>query len=330
MRYDPAILRQQIFAALPPGLVVSEHTEKEHFYRVHSLVNGIVTVAESDPLYPSVTGELQILKDEGLINFKMNRSLEYIFANFKSFTDENIMDQLAKAEQMPADIFVDAGDVGTRIHDIRELIFSAWIETGSRPADFFSFIPAHDPDVRVQSAIAALDKFCTERCYIPVVTELKVYSHEIKKAGTLDDIGLMRAVVRPGDPLCTHSELNLEGKQESIILQDPNSNFDRCPKCDAKWRWELTLLDLKSSNRFKDSYFFQVAMYFKFFRTLTGIKPDRSLILKISKEDRTYKLEDLKRPIKIAQYIKSIVKVNEGMAFIKTLRKDNQKKVIQL
>lgn len=319
MRYNPTILRQIISTALPPGLVVAEHTEHEHFYRVHQNLGGQVVVTENDPLYPSVTGDLQMLKDEGLINFKMARALEYVFAHFKEFNDDNIMEHLGLAEKMPGDIFVDAGDVGTRIHDVREHIFTEWINTGVRPEKFEAFIPEHDTDLRVQSAIAALSKFCDDYKYLPIATELKVYSHKFKKAGTLDDLGLMRTEVRKGDANCVHD-----------VLEDPNRNFDRCVKCGAKWKWEFVMLDLKTSNRFKDSYFFQVSMYFSFLRALTGLKPDSCHILKLSKEDRTYKLEDLKKPVKIAQYVRHIVKVNEGLDLIKSLRKDNQRNVISI
>ena len=320
MRYNLAELRLKIRTALPEGLVVPQHTEKEHFYGVGANHGGVVTTGTGDPVYPSVTGKLQHLKDEGLANFKMNRALEYIFANFAKFTDANIMEHIAAAERMPADIFEDAGDIGTYIHDAREKIFSQWIETGVRPADFQSFIGQDRQDIRAISAIAALERFCDEWSYIPVVTELYVYSHTLKTAGALDDIGLIREQVREGDtPCATHD-----------IFQDPEKNIDRCLTCGAKWKWLLVLMDLKSSNRFKDSYFFQVSMYYEMFRKLTGIKIDRAFILKVSKEDRTYKIEDLKRPAKLAQYAKHIIKTNDGLAFIKTLRKDNQRNVVKV
>jgi len=320
MRHDLSALRLKIRTALPVGLVVPEHTEKEHFYRIHQNLGGVVYVTTGDPAYPSVTGKLQHLKDEGLANFKMNRALEYIFANFAKFTEANIMEHIAAAERMPADIFEDAGDIGTYIHDLREEIFSQWIETGTRPPDFESFIHADRDDIRAHSALAALSKFCDEWNYIPVMTELYVYSHGLKTAGALDDLGLIRQVVREGDTPCA----------EHDVFQDPNHNIDRCLKCGAKWKWLLVLMDLKSSNRFKDSYFFQVSMYYEMFRKLTNIKLDMAFILKVSKDDRTYKIEDLKRPAKLAQYAKHIIKTNDGLAFIKELRKDNQRNVVRL
>jgi hypothetical protein len=330
MRYDQAALRSTILSALPPGLVVSEHTEREHFYRINITHKGLATDPSADPLYPSVTGKLQILKDEGLTNFKMNRALEYIFANYPKFTDANIMEHIAAAERMPADIFEDAGDVGTRIHDIREAIFKKWIETGIRPVDFSSFIPEGDPDIRVGSAVAALQKFCEEKRYIPIATELKVYSHKYKVAGTLDDLGLMAEQIREGTKECDHKSDGLYGTRETVIIPHETKNTDACMRCGAKWKWLFVLMDVKTSNRFKDSYFIQVAMYFDMLRKLTGLKPERCFILKLSKEDRTYKVEDLKEPVKIARHIKDIIRINEGLEFIKLLRKDNQRKVLTI
>ncbi len=311
MRYDPAVLRQQIVAALPPGLVVSEHTENAHFYRVNNEEIG-------NPLYPSVTAKLQMLKDDGLTNWKMGRALDYIFANFKNFTDENIMEHIAAAEKAPADLFHQAGDVGTTIHDHRETIFKKWIADGVRPVDFPSFYTDPMQDVRVISALAALETFCIEHHYIPVITEMKVYSQKWKVAGTLDDLGLMRKVVRAPNKECDH---------DGDPIRVPNRNFDRCPRCDGKWKWQFVLMDLKTSNRFKDSYFFQVAMYYDMFRVLTGLTPDRCLILKVSKEDRSYKIEDLEMPKAIARMAKHVFMTNDGLDLIKSIRKDNQRNV---
>ena len=93
---------------------------------------------------------------------------------------------------------------------------------------------------------------------------------------------------------------------------------------------KFVLMDLKSSNQFKDHYFFQVALYYSMFKKLTGLRPSKCYILKVSKTDGTYKLEDLKQPAKLAQYAKYVVRVTDGINFIKSIRKDNQKKVIKI
>ena len=63
------------------------------------------------------------------------------------------------------------------------------------------------------------------------------------------------------------------------------------------------------------------------FVQLTGLRPQRCFILKVSKEDGTYKIEDLKKPARIAQYALALLKTDEGVEFIKGLRKDNQRSV---
>lgn len=313
MRHDPQALRERIAAALPVGLVVPEHDERGHWYRVFDDPNPLKGVR-----YPSVTGKLQMLKDEGLANWKMNMALQYVFAHHTKFTEANIMEHIDRAERVSVDIFHDAGDVGTLIHNIREAIFREWMRAGVRPQSFESFITQDIKDIRAVSAIAALEKFVDDYSYIPVACELMVYSHKWQVAGMLDDLGLMRLPIRKGDPACDHAN------------PFRHNNTERCIKCDGKWKWVLALVDLKTSNRFKPHYLFQVAMYWKMFHNLTGLRPEHAFILKVSKEDRTYQLQELKKPAKLAQYANHLIKVNEGLEFIKSIQKDNQRKVITI
>jgi len=315
MQWRIKSIQKKISEKLPEGLVTPEHNEEGHWYRVH----------EGDlPLYPSVTGKLQILKDEGIMNFKMNRALDYVFEKWGQFTNENIMEHLDFARRVSVDIFMDAGDIGTQIHDYREEFFRDWINTGRRPADILSYIPKEKEDVRAVSALRALDKFCTDYNYIPVATELLVYSHKMRTGGMLDDIGLMRRVKNEGDKGCVHE-----------IMQHPNTsgrkpNLYQCIRCDYRYKLVFVLMDIKTSNQFKDHYFFQVALYYEMFYRLTGLKPDECFILKLSKKDGTYKIEDLKKPGLLASYAHSMIRTNEGLEKIKELRKDNQKNVEKL
>lgn len=323
-------IRNRVKEVLWDGVVIPRHNENGHFYEIRDTeeLRGF-KVEEEDgssfiagPVYPSVTGKLQRLKDEGLVNYKMNRAIEYVFNHYKDFTDANVMEHLDLAKRVSQDILRDAGDIGTRIHDMREKIFREWINTGIRPTRFESFIPPEEEDVRTISAMRALEKFCIEKDYIPVELELRVYSHELKTAGSLDDIGLMRDVLKEGDKDCPHAVEH--------IMKSVRSGNHTCLNCGYKYRYMFVLMDLKSSNQFKDHYFFQVALYWKFFTNLTGLKPEMCFILKVSKEDGTYKIEDLKRPAKLAQYATALIKTDEGVEFIKTLRKDNQKVVAPL
>lgn len=292
--WDPVLIKETIKRILPEGRVIPRHNDFGHFYEV---VDGAFT---TPPIYPSVTGKLQVLKDEGLMNYKMNRALDYIFANFKEFDDANIMEHLDKASKVSVGILEDAGSIGSVVHDTRELIFSDWIRTGVEPTDYLSYIkklpdlPPGFEDVRAISAIRALKKFVDERKYMPIACELLLYNHKLKVAGTLDDLGMMECETFPGSGI---------------------------------YKYEFVLVDLKTSNQFKDHYFFQVALYWWMFSMLTGIKPARCFIVKLSKENGEYKIEELKKPAKLAMYARAMLKTNEGVDFIKSLRKDNQKVV---
>ncbi len=317
MRWSAHDIRNKIALAIPEGSVIAEHTKDGHFYRIMTPDAKGVT----DNVYPSVTGKLQIIKDESLINYKKNQVIQYVFKNYAKFTDANIMEHLALAERVPEDILADAGDIGTEIHDCREEIFKHWIATGVRPEDFTAFIKPEQIDIRMRSAIRALQKFCVEHAYVPVATELFVYSHKLRVAGTLDDLGLMRRVVDKGDPACKHETM--------MVARKVGVDRSVCVKCDYKERFDFVLMDLKTSNAFKDHYFFQVALYYWMLCELIGIRPDRCFILKVSKEDGTYKIEDLKRPAMLASYSRSMIRTHNGIMYIRGIRRDNQKIVAE-
>lgn len=325
--------KDELIAAIaetfPEGRVVPRHNEKGHFYEVN---DGLFV---TPPIYPSVTGKLQILKDEGLINYKMNRAIESLKNWSFGLTAVPDMEMITTACELASrasqDILEDAGDIGTRVHNARERIFEEWKKTGVRPVDFLSFVSAEEYDIRVVSCLRALDLFCKDTGYEPVAIELLVYNHQFKTAGTLDDLGLMTKVMRPGNPECNHEQASLFGGTSPTQMMD-DKGIIRCLNCDYKAKKKFVLMDLKTSNQFKDHYFFQVAVYWWMFTRLMGkrFRPEECFILKLSKEDGLYKIEDLKKPAKLAEYARAMMKTNEGMEFIKSLRKDNQKVVLKL
>lgn len=338
--WKPEDIRAAITMALPEGMVIARHTDKAHFYEVRDKKDVGQPVFKEDgfspnilgPVYESVTKKLHVLKDESLQGYKLNKAMDYIFANFGTLSQDNLMEHLDKAKHITDGVLADAGDIGTVVHNTRQDIFDQWIRTGVRPENFLSFIPKDRPDIRIISCIRALEKFVLENDYIPVRCELLVYSHELKVAGTLDDLGLMRKVIRESTKICDHTNENLlTGEKTTCIVESANGKHS-CMACGYQYRYEFVLMDLKTSNQFKDHYFFQVCLYWKKFWKLvgTGWKPERCFILKVSKEDGSYKMEDLKRPAVLARYANAMIKTNEGIDYIKSLRKDNQRKVIEL
>lgn len=310
MKLTAKQIQDRIGEVLPEGRVVPRHNDKGHFYEI---LDGVL-VDGAPPIYPSVTGKIAIIKDEGIINFKMNQAIQYVFRTYKYFNNENIMEHLDKAARASMDIFEEAGDIGTEVHDTRHLYFKDWIKTGERPISFEPYLRPEVVDMRIKSSLRALNKFLDDYWYEPIACELFVYSHKLKTCGTLDDLGFI------------YEFENKENHEVSHEMIQQENGF-ACLNCDFKAKKHLALIDLKTSNQFKDHYFFQVALYWDMFKNLTKIRPEKCLIIKLSKEDGTYKVEDLKRPSDLASFAKSMVRTKTGLEYIRKLRKDNQKVV---
>jgi len=306
---SPSEYRKIILEKLPQESVLADHDDTGHFYKVPALAKR----------FPSVTGKLQILKDQSLINYKMNRALDHVFEHWKEFSESTVMEFLDQARNASGLILEDAGDIGTLIHACRERYFSDWIASGVRPADVLEYLPKEEEDIRAVSGLRALEKFCDEWGYIPIATELLVYSEEFALGGTLDDIGLVFTEKFLPSPHCSHD----------ACLRDFKWRYQVCLACGKKWNYVFCLMDIKTSNQFKDHYFFQVAMYYDMFRTLTGLRPRRQFIVKLSKEDGTYKIEELRQIGKLVHYAHNMLKTDEGVEFVKKIRKDNQKLILE-
>lgn len=174
--------RNLIAEKIPRGAVVARHTSEGHFYYVPNLR---IT-------YPSVTSKLQLLKDQGLANYKVNRALDYIFVHYKSFNENNILEQLDWARAASQLEFEEAGTLGRIVHAAREKYIQEWLKSNKRPKRILEFINPRDAsNLQVISALRAFEKFCDDYEYCPIATELMVYSQELKLGGTIDDIGLV-------------------------------------------------------------------------------------------------------------------------------------------
>ena len=305
-------VRGLIDTALPPGSVVPRHTDEGHFYGVP---NGGV--------YPSVTGVISYVKDPSIQQFDMNEALRYVESHIHTAMEGGevdfmkVMDVLYEAKKAPKGVLMDAADIGTKIHDRREEYYQTWIDEGKRPP-ITNFYDVVKDDPRMCSAMRALSSFCDEQEYLPIRTEVMVYSDRYKLAGMLDDVGMVNTIIRKGEKDCQHN-LWYEGFKT------------RCDKCDHKRQWQFCLTDLKSSNQFKDTYYLQVALYHMMFVELVGIKPERSFILKTSKTDGRYHTEELTKMPQLVSGAKKIIAAAEAVGKVKELRsKSNAKKVISI
>lgn len=307
-----ADIQATIDTALPPGAVVPRHTDAGHFYGV-----------PSGGVYPSVTGVIQYVKDPSIQQFDMNEALRYVEKHLHTCVTDGdldymkVMDMLYAAKKAPRGVLMDAADIGTQIHDRREKYFQDWIDQGQKPL-LVNYYSIDTDDARLVSAMLALGKFVDNSGYIPIRTEVLVYSDQYELAGQLDDLGMINTVVRKGDPDCQH-DFWYEGMKT------------RCIKCDRKRVWQFCLTDLKSSNQFKDSYYLQVALYGMMFTHLTGLKPERNFILKVSKTDGQYKTEELRYMPQLVANAKRVIVAAKAAQKVKELRKiSNAKKVISI
>jgi len=287
-------ISQQIDEKLPAGRVVPQHTDAGHFYAIYDKADGTHSA-----VYESVSKKINAVKDESIQNFSMNEALRTVEAGLGGIVVNGQIDLmkatdlLFKAKHSARDVMRNAGAIGTAIHDRREEYMQDWIDLNTieqRP-DINDYIRPDD-DPRLVAGMNGLEKFIIENRYVPIRTEVMVYSHTFKTAGMLDDIGIM---------------------------------FKKNRKRGGNWRF--VLMDLKTSNQFKAHYWLQVAMYYLMFLENTGLKPDDSLILKVFKDRPVYKLEYLKKMPRLVAGVKNVFKVEELMKFIKLERKTKTYKI---
>lgn len=161
--------------------IVPDHDDTAHYYKL----NGV--------RYPSVTGALQILKDPGLMNWKMNRALEHVRTELATemynLNRPEDMDRLfAEAKLAPVKEFEGAGSIGTEVHNWRESWFSKIIN-GNNIQDYLQY--QHDSRIEVISACRAIAKFMSDTKYTPVACELYLVDPTLSIGGTADDIGVL-------------------------------------------------------------------------------------------------------------------------------------------
>lgn len=283
-------LRQKIQDRIKELNVQTRHSDDGHFY----------FVPEFGETFGSVTGLQYIIKDPSIELFMKNEALRYIRGNFHLMNGGNLDEHLFHAGQASIVARDNAGGWGTTIHNLREEYFMDWILTGQKPQFTVESLAKRDPmaDPKVISGAAGIDKFLQETGYIPLGCEIMVYSKKWKVAGMLDDVGLLpRKVEIPGT----------------------DGGY--------KVQHDIVLMDLKTSNQFKDFYHVQVAAYYKMFKDLFKITPQRCFILKAGKEHRDYKIEwidDVKTPIGA---VDSLVKLGEEL---KTINKAREPKVVSI
>lgn len=166
-------LRNRIKTRATELNVTCDHTDTAHFY------------VQNNQKFPSVTAKLELLKDKGLANWRLNKAIDYIFQHFPEMDSGNLLQHLDNAKNAGDTEFIGAGDIGRQVHGWRERWFNAVIY------DLGKYIVEHSGPPPVISCTRAIEKFVQEHNYIPVACELSLADPSLNLGGQLDDLGFV-------------------------------------------------------------------------------------------------------------------------------------------
>jgi len=280
MKREKKIERVRTNLAYYKEMVTPDHDHTGHWY----LMGG--------KRMSSVTTALQMVKDDSIRNWKMNRALDHFIGELtKTFTlpsTEELEEIKQRAKDAPQREFVEAGDIGSAVHTLREIYVSEWLETGRRPGYALIELQKNAPEVfrndpRVTSCLLALDKFYTQMGYEPVGCEMPVGHIPYNIAGSIDDLGFI------------------------------------------KGSDDLFLMDLKTSNHGeKLSYWLQVITYAHLLQKMTRIRVDKINIVHVSKTDATYKLFPVPIKPELIRCALNIIKASNSVKEVERIMFDEK------
>ena len=142
----------------------------------------------------SVTTKLRIISNPLFQNWRMNRALEFLFDSHEEITKENLADWIKKAKEYPEKQFKSAGAFGTKVHSYIHQYFTQWILDNRQPGSILQFIDGtksqKEEDFRVWSALRSLEAWVNKNEYIPLASEIIVWSEKYHVAGTMDNVGV--------------------------------------------------------------------------------------------------------------------------------------------
>lgn len=292
MKYTAEQIKQIISEKLPPGLVKPKHTRTAHFY-MHE---------PTGKVFPSVTGFTGVLDMPHLKKWAANLASEFLLntLNKDSFpmTDEKRSELHKLAVLQHQNVVEDAGQIGTKGHNVVEEYFDVWLDTGKKPADIRSFVKTADP--REVALARSAELFCNDYSIEPIASELRVCSLRYRYAGTLD--ALFTGIIPPkGKVRCNdnldHIWMDLSSKDKTNV---------QCMTCGCKAKREFILGDWKSSNSIdKEAYAMQTSAYWYALQELTGLKPDSIIIVRLDKYEAKY---EVRKVVNIPSTFKAFLK----------------------
>lgn len=175
-------IQKLIDQRIPVDLVTPRHTANNHYY--HHRMSG--------ETYASVTTKTGILDSPHLKQWAARLAVEKVKESLPHLTPENQEGIFHEAQHAHKDVLKDAGDVGTRGHDIVEQYLLKWIASGEKPESILDFISKEEHDPRIWAIVRSAELFCGEWDVVPVRSELLVASIKYKYAGTLDALMMVK------------------------------------------------------------------------------------------------------------------------------------------
>lgn len=140
--------------------------------------------------YVSTTTKLKVISNPIWAEWRMNRMAEWIEANPFNPKVEPWKDYIRKAKQYPEDLFKEAGERGTLVHDYANKYFRDWIKDNKKPESILTYV-ANEKDTIVWSALRSLEAWVNKSDYIPLASELVLWNDDLGIAGTMDNVGVI-------------------------------------------------------------------------------------------------------------------------------------------
>jgi len=177
-------LRRRIAQRIPQDRLVLQPGE-DHVYND----------SQTGAAYISVTTRMKVLNQPHHSVWRINRILEYIKDNVLDISESHIDEVLRQAREYPEILFKEAGTHGTLSHSYLEKMLKQWIATDEKP-EWSSFVDGttgpEEKDFRCWSALRSFDAWTKKEQFVPLASELQVWSPRYHIAGTMDAVGLIR------------------------------------------------------------------------------------------------------------------------------------------
>lgn len=310
MKHSIPEIRQILAEKIPQGIVKPDHDDSGHYY-IH---------VPSGKRSASVTTKSGILDMPHLKQWVASETVKYIDKHWDSITPENKEEKFTAAKQAHRDIFEDAGDVGTKGHNVIEKYLKEWMRTKEKPNLVTDFMDEFDKrDVRITAICRSAQLFFDDFDVYPIASEMYVFSEKHVYGGTLDSLMVLAEVVEKGDRDCKHD----------YWYSGPSHKHERCIHCHQKIRRRFALVDFKTSNSIdKPEYPMQGSAYKYALKEMSGLNPEIVIIVRFDKFRAKYDVVQVCRPYQAFHAFKHCTKVYDWLNNGKLKTKPLQEKEV--